>query len=152
MASGSELPHGSTPLTAFTALATVPRTAVAAAAMRDGSFDGACRDVRLDAVDLAATFLRAVVDVEGRAVDFLVARGAVVFLAVARFAVLDVVDFRAALRAPPRPRFDAAPFVAERRVAFFAAFFFVPFFAVFLLARFAKSLLLLDAVHAGMPG
>jgi hypothetical protein len=108
--------------------------------------DEVCREVCLAAVDLAAAFLRAVDDVAGRALAVLAVRDDVVFLAVARFAPLDVVAFRD-LRAAPRPRFDAVRFAAERRVVFF-----VPFFAVFLLARFATSLLLLDAVRAGMPG
>lgn len=42
MASGSEPDHGSAPVTAATAFATDPRTAVAATVTRDGCFGVRC--------------------------------------------------------------------------------------------------------------
>jgi hypothetical protein len=126
-------------------LATVPRTAVAAAAIRDGSFGGLCRDACRAAVDRAATFFRAVFVADGRAVDFLAGRRAADFLAVARFVVrLDVAGVRLVFRAPVRARFDADPL---------RPFLAAAFFAVFFVARFAKSLLLSGGCarrHAGI--
>jgi hypothetical protein len=127
-------------------LATVPRTAVAAAAIRDGSFGRVCLDAWRAAVDRAATFLRAVFVADGRAVDVLAGRRAADFFAAARFgARLDGADVRPVFLAAVRARF-ADPL---RPVPFLAA----AFFAVFFVARFAKSLLLSGGCarrHAGI--
>ena len=142
MASGSAADHGSAPAAAATALASEPRTAVAAAANLEGCFGVGCRETRRAADDRAATFFRAVdfFATVRRAVDFFVAvRRPVDFFA----AVRRDVDFFAALR-----RFATLADFADLRVVPRFATFFVRFFV----ARFANSLLLPPAVIRRVPG
>jgi hypothetical protein len=140
MASGSASDHGSAPAAAATALASEPRTAVAAAANLEGCFGVGCREARRAADDRAATFFRAVLAAVRRDVDFLAAvRRDVDFFA----AVRRDVDFFTALR-----RFATLADFADLRVVPRFATFFVRFFV----ARFANSLLLTAAVIRRVPG